>query len=110
MIMVTYEFYTDTYLGTSLGEKEFPPLAARAQEVLARFERCYRVDCPGQDSRAMAICAMAETLKEQAKRRNLASATVGGVSVRYENSSSRSLDAELYRRAGVYLDIYRGVG
>lgn len=107
--MVSFAFYTDTYLGTALGEKEFSSLAARAEEVLARFEKIYRVDCPGADSRAMAVCSMAEGLKDYGKRAGLTSATVGGVSVRYESGGSRELDGELFRRAGVYLDIYRGV-
>ncbi len=107
--MVSYEFYRDAYLGTALGEKEFPPLAARAEETLSRFARIYTVDCPGADSRAMAVCAMAETLKQWSSRQGITSTTVGGVSVHYENGDSRALETALYRRAGVYLDIYRGV-
>ena len=107
--MVTYDFYTDTYLGTALGEKEFPQLAARAEETLRRYERIYTVDCPGADSRAMAVCAMAETLKQWRSRQGITSTTVGGVSVHYENGDSRALESTLYRRAGVYLDMRRGV-
>ena len=60
--MVTYDFYENTYLGSAISEKAFPALAARAEEELKVFERIYRVECPGADSRAMAVCAMAEVL------------------------------------------------
>ena len=38
-------------------------------------------------------------------------ATVGGVSVRYDQTeeADRRLARELYRKASIYLDIYRGV-
>lgn len=108
--MASYSFYTDVYMGTSLGEKEFSPLAQRAEAVLRRFERRYAVSCPGPDSRDMAVCAMAETLKGYARRDGLQSATIGGVSVRYSDGSSRTLAGELYRQAGIYMDFHRGVG
>jgi len=54
----------------------------------------------------MAICAMAECLLNP-KKPGVRSATVGGVSVSYENGD-RALELALYRAAGVYLDIYRG--
>ncbi len=107
--MVSYGFYTDTYLGSRLGEKEFPFLAARAADYLESLQRRYQVACPGTDSRDMAICALAETLKQFDGRQGLAGTTVGGVSVRYETGHARALERELQRCAGVYLDIYRGV-
>lgn len=107
--MVSYSFYTDVYMGCLLGEKEFSPLAARAAAVLARYERIYRVQCDGADSRAMALCAMAETLKRYEKRSGITSTSIGGVSVQYEESSRRELARELFSQASIYLDITRGV-
>ncbi len=108
--MVAYRFYTDTYMGCQLGEKEFSPLAARAEDVLRGWERRYRVVSPGADSRSMAVCAMAEAIKAHSRHDGIQSATVGGVSVRYDNGSEKSLSRALYETACVYLDIYRGVG
>ena len=105
--MVDYDFYVHTYLGSTVPEKAFPGCAARAEAVLAGYERCCKVNCPGPDSRAMAVCAMAEAVYEQAKSEGLSAATAGSVTVRYR--SDRSLSRELYRRAGIYLDILRGV-
>ena len=107
--MVSYSFYTDVYMGWQLGEKEFSPLAARAGAILARYGRIYRVSCPGEDSKAMAICAMAETLKQYEKRSGITSTSIGGVSVQYEETSRRELARELFSQASIYLDITRGV-
>ena len=106
--MVNFDFYENTYLGSAIGEKAFPYLAARAEEELKVFERIYRVDSPGPDSRAMAVCAMAEVLHRWADRRGIRTASVGGVSVSYGDTAS--LSGELYRAASVYLTFYRGVG
>lgn len=105
--MVNYDFYENTYLGSAIGEKAFPPLAARAEEELKRFERLYRVESPGPDCRAMAVCAMAEVLHRGADRRGIRTASVGGVSVSYADDAA--LGGELYRAASVYLTFYRGV-
>ena len=107
--MVDFDYYTDTYLGTELTEKEFSALMKRAQAVLNRFCRDYRVE-GGEDAKAMALCAMAEVLRRLGGKQGVASATVGGVSVRYMGDHDRQLYRELYRTARIYLDIYRGVG
>ncbi len=104
--MVTYDFYTDTYLGTAVPGKVFPRYAAQAQSVLDRLCSVCRV-VGGDESRAMAVCAMAETLYRHDRYGGVESASAGEVSVRY--SQSRSLSAALYAQAGIYLDIYRGV-
>lgn len=106
--MVTYDFYENTYLGSAIGEKAFAGLSARAEEELKVFERLYRVESPGPDSRAMAVCAMAEVLHRWADRRGVRATAVGGVSVSYTDDVS--LRGELYRAASVYLTFYRGVG
>ena len=60
MPMADFAYYTDAYLGTAIPEKAFPGMARRAEEALQRLQRIYQVKVPGEDSRKMAICAMAE--------------------------------------------------
>jgi len=107
--MVDYDFYVNTYLGSTIPEQAFPTAAARAAAVLEGYERCYRVECPGPDSRAMALCSMAEVIHSYGNSRFVESATVGSVSVRYGSHGTGELERELYRRAGIYLEIRRGV-
>lgn len=105
--MVTYDFYENTYLGTAVPRKVFPRYAAQAQSVLDRLCGICRVE-GGEESRAMAVCAMAETLYRHDRYGGVETASAGEVSVRYRQSGG--LMAELYAQAGIYLDIYRGVG
>ena len=109
--MVSYDFYVSDYLGSLIPEKAFASATAQAEAVLASFARKYRVAQGGEESRKLAVCSMAEAIYTASKRRgNMAAATVGSVSVRYENSQSaeKALRRELYQRACIYLDIYRG--
>ena len=108
--MVSFEFYRDTYLGTAIPEDRFVQLEKRAREELERLKKCYRVE-GGEEAQAMAVCAMAECLFAYGSVSvGVRSATVGGVSVGYEQGSSREkeLHKRLYRKAAIYLDIYRG--
>ena len=106
--MVTYDFYKNIYMGSAIAEASFPQAAARAEEFLSSLERnCEVIRC-GPDSRTMAICAMAETIEAYRRSRDVRQASVGGVSVRYEPEET-SLQKQLVRSAGVYLDICRGV-
>ncbi len=109
--MVDFDFYANSYLGSAIPERAFPGMVTQAAAVLERYRRNYQV-CGGEEAEAMALCAMAETLYAAGKRRSgVASASVGGVSVRYEagEDSSKALERELYQRASIFLDIYRGV-
>lgn len=106
--MATYDFYKNVYLGNVLSETAFPGAIARAGEWLAKVERTCRVSDYGPDSRAMALCAVAETMEHARKRNQVSQTSVGGVSIRYEDS--KSLQRQLFANAGVYLDICRGVG
>lgn len=108
--MVEYDFYVNSYLGSAIPEKAFPGMAARARDALTRFESIYTVEAAGQESRNMALCAMAEAIFEARRQGGLRSANVGSVRVQYEDGSGKALERELYRRASIYLDIYRGVG
>ena len=107
--MVDYDFYINTYLGSAIPEKNFPAAAARAAAVREGYERRCRVQCPGPDSRRMALCAMAEVIYSYGTSRFVDSATVGSVSVRYNSRGGVALEKELRQKAGIYLDILRGV-
>lgn len=105
--MADYDFYVNVYLGSQIPEKTFPSLAAQAASTLAGYERKYQVT--GADtSRRMAICAMAEVLREHEKNCRHSSASVGSARVQY-TQPKESLERRLYRAANIYLDIYRGV-
>lgn len=106
--MANYEFYVNQYLGSAIPEKAFSGMAAQAQQVLNRFKQAYRVESSGQEAEAMAICAMAESIWQN-RNKGLTSANIGSVSVRYE-TDRKALRRELFDRACIYLDIYRGVG
>ena len=108
--MADFAFYRDVYLGSAIPEKAFREMAHRAKEILDRFCRIYQVTAEGEDSRKMALCAMAESLYTHSKHRGgITAASVGEVSVRYEDSGEQSLRRELYRKAATYLEIHRGV-
>ena len=115
--MVTYDFYRDTYLGSSITEQEWPAFAARAQDQLNRYKRIYTVVAPGESSEAMAVCAIAEVIASistaQSGAGAVTSASIGSVSVSYGGVSTLDLSPkgqarEMYDAARRYLDIYRG--
>lgn len=106
--MADFAFYRDTYLGLRIPEKQFDGCVARAREALAAFRRRYTVT-GGTEEERLALCAMAEAVWEAYRRGGAVSATVGSVSVRYGEDEDR-LWRELYEKAAIYLDIYRGVG
>ena len=107
--MTSYEFYVNSYMGTEIPQKEFPALAARAAEELNRFSRIYRVEGAPVEH-AMAVCAMAEVLRAWSSRRPwVKGESVGSASVQYDDGGGDALRRALYRKAGVFLDIYRGV-
>ena len=118
--MVNYEFYAETYKGTSIPLAEWPMYEARAAEQLAYYKRVYTVTAPEENSENMAVCALADTLAYFTAAQNgtggaVSSASIGSVSVSY-GSAANSVDLsangqarELMRCARLYLDIYRGV-
>ena len=108
--MLTYDFYVNSYMGSTIPEKLFPGLAARSADVLAQFERVYRVKDSGQVSRSMALCAMAECIYEDSRRRGIRSSAVGDVSVHYTEKTAGAELRRLYDSARIYLDFCRGVG
>lgn len=114
--MADYGFYKDKFRGNSIGEEDFPLLAARAKEQLERYKRIYTVEAPTPEAEDMAICAMAEAMAYFNAVQNgemVASTSVGSVSVSYFNGaaadvSPRGQSREIYRCACCYLNIYRG--
>lgn len=117
--MVEYDFYANTYRGSSIPEADWNLFEKRADDQLRRFKRIYTVTAPDENAEAMAICAMADALAYITAAQNgnggaVASASIGSVSVSYAGAtvdlSSKAQAKELYRCASQYLDIFRGVG
>ena len=118
--MVEFNFYKETYLGSSITAEEWPTLAARAQDQLQRYKRIYTVTAPGVNAEPLAVCAMADALAYFSAAQNgmgaVTSASIGSVSVSYGNTAaavdmtSKGQEKELLRCAKIFLDIYRGVG
>lgn len=121
MTVPDFLYYQTTYMGTIQDETEFLRCAARARDQLARYRRIYTVTAPDEDAEKMAICAMADAVAWYEGARDgtggpVASVSVGSVSETYSGGvgsldfSQAAQDREMYRRACLYLDIYRGVG
>ena len=113
-----YRFYRGRYHGTALTREEFQEAAARAADVLAQYQRIWRVaGC--EENRAMALCAMAEAIAyfdaAQNGQGGLRYAKVGSVSVSGKgiysqvDISPKAQERELYRCASRYLTICRAV-
>ena len=98
--MVDYEFYVNDYLGSAIPEKAFSGVATQAKDWLECFKSKYRVESSGWSAENMAICAMAESLWS---RRS------GELNFSGKTAERQSLGRELYEKASIYLDIYRGV-
>ena len=117
--MVTYEFYTKTFHGSSIQETAWPALEREASAKLSQYKRRYTVIASDEASEAMTVCAMAEALDFFEAALNgtgaVQSASIGSVSVSYGNAaqnldlSPKGREKELYRCACLYLHIYRGV-
>lgn len=116
--MPDYNFYLIEYMGDSIPQEQFPRLARRAWEQLSQYKRMYTVTAPEETSEGLAVCAMADALYYFESAQNgdgglVSSTKIGSVSVSYANNaaadlSSKAQEAELYRCARLYLDIYRG--
>lgn len=104
-MMVTYDFYVHTYMGQQIPENHFSRCMNQATAMLERLDSICDVR-GGEDSRSMALCAMAEAVYAHESRGGVVASSVGQVSVRY--NQKENLNRELYHRACIYLDIYRG--
>lgn len=119
--MVGYDFYINDYRGSTISCEDWPSCEARARARLASYKRLYTVTAPEESSEAMAVCAMAEAINgfdliANGEGGAVQSASVGSVSVSFGSAagavdiSPKAQEKELYRCAGLYLDIYRGCG
>ena len=115
MPVTTYDFYNGVYQGDSIPGADFPRLAKRAGEQLARYKKIYQVRASNADSESMAVCAMADALYYFETAQNggmITSSSIGSVSSSQKTDavdvSPKAQAAELYRCAAMYLDIYRG--
>ena len=114
-----YDFYRNEYRGTAIEQGDFPELIRRAGDQLAMYRRSYRVE--GAETEAkMALCAMAEVIgyfdAAQNGEGGLRYASVGTVSISGRgiysqvDISPKAQERELFRAAGRYIRIYRGIG
>ena len=115
--MTDFNFYSETYCGSLIPADAWDAVCRDAEAQMNRYERIYHVSYPQTGSRNMAVCAMAEALYEFAQLQDaggaVQSVSVGNVSenraaVAAPDTSAAAQAAELYRRAGLYADIYRG--
>jgi hypothetical protein len=89
-----YDFYIDTYLGTSIVEADFPALALRASQHIDNltFGRA-ATDTDNETAIKNAMCAIAEELQRQDNADGVdgvTSETQGRYSVSYGATSSRT--------------------
>ena len=113
------QFYKEIYGGTALEGAQLTEFLARAEDQLRLFEQVYTVTELVPNGRRMAVCAMADALAYFDAAQNgtggLRYASVGTVSVSgkgiYQSLdiSPAAQTRELYRCAGTYLSIYRGM-
>ena len=101
--MVDFEFYVNDYLGSAIPEKAFSGVAAQAQRWLKRFKLTYRVESSGVEAEKMAVCAMAETLWQRRCEK------LSSVNTVRSTGSKTDIRRELYEKASIFLDIFRGV-
>ena len=114
---VDYSFYTDTYGGTNISEKEWRRLSQKAIQRLRQFTYCRLPDDwsgePYANQASCAVCEMAELLLVQEESSGKASESTDGYSVSYVGSGGEA-GQSLYDIARVYLGntglLYAGAG
>ena len=115
--MVTYDFYVGEYHGSSVSQENWATLERDASAKLRQYKKNYTVTAEDENSEAMAVCAMAETLDYFETARSgtgsVQSASIGSVSVNYGSTagidvSPKSQEKAMYQAACMHLDIYRG--
>ena len=111
--MPDYAYYRTMYNGSSIPQDEFPACIRDAGAVLSRYKRIYTV-VGDENSEKMALCAMADAIYYFATAQSgglASSVSVGSVSCSraqtQPDTSPAAQSRELYRCAGLYLDINR---
>lgn len=100
---LTFDFYTNQYLGNAISEADFPRLCRRAWSFLEYYTRNKVNSSPATDAVLMAACALAEQYQiiERAQMASMGengeiqSQTVGAYSVSYRSGSDVSASARL---------------
>lgn len=117
-----YEFYRSRYNGGSIPDDKWADYETRARAQLNRYKRIYTVTVPQDepDAEKLAVCAMADALRNfdliaNGEGGTVQSASIGSVSTSFGGADAVDVSPagqakELYRCASLYLDIYRGVG
>ena len=104
--MTTYEYYLHNFAFRTIPEEAFDRVVERARAVLKKYESIYTVKKYNL-TEELALYHMAEEIYLEDMRQDVVQRTVGSVSVRY--GSAQTLEKRLFRIAGRYLKIYRGV-
>lgn len=99
MAYADFEFYTGRYLGSSIGEADFPRLALRASQFLDYYTMGKSKKKPELEELKMACCAIAERVSvveaanaaavKSVSGDGLKSESVGSYSVSYETASEK---------------------
>lgn len=115
-----FDYYEDTYLGTSIASDDFPRLALRATAVIDQitFNRAAgETDTDTVDKIKMAMCAVAEqlqTIEANGGDDGIVSESIGSNSVTYAaNAAKRQTNqTKLTQAANLYLSstglLFRG--
>ncbi len=106
---VPYEFYTDIYLGETIGEKGWPKACLRAEEKLSALERKYTLTPYGPDSRAMAVCAIAELTGLFRRDWYVTKERLGEMDVEYDPDSDKKLQRRILEHLEGYFQRFRGL-
>lgn len=108
MSYADYGYYREEYLGTGLGEEDFPRLALRASEYLDYYTQGRAAEQAGAREVKNACCALAEqyqiidqaetlawgALRESPEGREIESETVGAHSVRWKGGGESAAQAQ----------------
>lgn len=93
MSYADFGYYTDTYKGTSVLERDFPRLALRASSFLDYYTQGRAKLNPDLDAIKMACCAIAEQValfdSSQSGSAGVKSESVGSYSVTYQTAEEK---------------------
>lgn len=99
-----YDFYVNTYLGNTIDEKDFPRLSMRASTYIRGITRGLSEKVPESDMDAvrMAVCALAEIIKDEERlsaqsfsgEKPVSSETVGSHTISYSSPAMSGAEVE----------------
>lgn len=104
MQYVDYDFYVNTYLGNTIDEKDFPRLSMRASAYIRGITRGLSEKVPDNDMDMvrMAVCALAEIIKDEERlsaqsfsgEKPVSSETVGSHTISYSSPAMSGAEVE----------------